>query len=139
MAEHSHARQPAGQGANEVQRADLDAIAADALGEVPASGAIEHELKGLAMDIGPLGHNVGDKAAIVSGRELHRALDCHVDIDPVSPDISREPDVQKVFEGRPSDRRSKREGNITGWRRCAPPPFDCPWSYGGDLRDDLVF
>jgi hypothetical protein len=138
MAEDSRARQPAGQGANEVQRVELDAVAADALGEVPASGAIEHKLKGLAMDIGPLGHNVGDQAAIVSGRELHRALDCYVDIDPVSPDISREPDVQKVFEGRPSDRRSKREGNVTGRRRCAPPTFDCPWSHRGDLRDDLV-
>jgi hypothetical protein len=138
MAEDSHARQPAGQGANEVKRVDLDAIAAGALGEGPASGATEHELKGLTMDIGPLGHNVGDNAAIVRGRELHRSADCHVDIDPVSPDISREPDVQKVFEGRPSDRRSKREGNVTGWRRRAPPTFDCPWSNRGNLRDDLV-
>ena len=138
MAEDSHARQPAGQGANEVQRVELDAIAADASGEFPASGAIEHELKGLTMEVGPLGHNVGDKEAIVSGRELHRAIDRYVNIDPVSPDISREPDIQEVLEGRPSDRRSKWKGNVTGWRRCAPPTFDCPRSYRCDLRDGLV-
>jgi hypothetical protein len=61
MAEDSRARQAAAQSANEVQRVDLDAIAADAPSEVPAGGAIEYELKGLAMDIGPLGHNVGHK------------------------------------------------------------------------------
>ena len=99
MTEDSHARQPAGQGADKIQRVDLDAIAADTLDEVPASWAIEHELKGFAMDIGPLGHNVCDKAAIVSGRELHRALECHVDIDPVSPDSLVNPTSKRYLRG----------------------------------------
>ena len=42
MAKDSRARQPAAQGANEVQRVDLDAIAAHAPGKFPASWAIEH-------------------------------------------------------------------------------------------------
>jgi len=123
ITEDSHARQPAGKGANEVQRVDLDVFAVDAPGEAPASGAIEHELNGLTVDVGPLGHDVGDKAAVVIGRELHRALDGRVDIDPVSPDIAREPDVQEVFEGRPSDRRREAKRYVAGRRRVRHRPL----------------
>jgi hypothetical protein len=92
----------------------------------------------LTVDVGPLGHDVGDKAAVVIGRELHRALDGRVDIDPVSPDIAREPDVQEVFEGRPSDRRPEGKRYVAGRRRGAPSPLDRVRAHRGDLCDDLV-
>ena len=94
MAEDPHAGQSAGEGADEVQRVDLDALAGDALCELPAGGAVEHQLEGLAVDTGPLGHNVGDKAAVVIGRELHWAVDGRVDVDPMGPDIPGEPNVE---------------------------------------------
>ncbi len=94
MAEDPDARQSAGEGTDEVQRVDLDALAGNALCELPAGGAVEHELKGLAVDTGPLCHNVGDKAAVVIGRQLHGAADGSVDVDTVRPDVAGESDVE---------------------------------------------
>ena len=75
MAEDAGAGQATGEGADEVEGVDLDAFAVDALAELPAGGTVEHELEGLAVDIGPFGDDVGDQAAVVIGGEVHRAVD----------------------------------------------------------------
>ena len=82
---------------------------------------------------GPLRDNVGDEAAVVIGREAHRTSDGRVDVDPVGPHVAGEPDVEQVFEWRPSDRRPEWKGDVTGRRRGSPPAFDCLRSYRGDL------
>src|ERR1035437_1174149 len=94
VAEDPHAGQQEGGGENDPRRVPPDPLAGDALCELPAGGAVEHQLEGLAVDTGPLGHNVGDKAAVVIGRELHWAVDGRVDVDPMGPDIPGEPNVE---------------------------------------------
>ena len=90
MAEDAGAGQAAGEGADEVEGVDLDPFARHALGELPAGGAVEHQLEGLAVDGGPFGDDVGDQAAVVVGGEVHRSVDGRVDVDPVGPDVTGE-------------------------------------------------
>ena len=70
--------------------------------ELTASGAVEHELEGLAMDGGPFGDDVGDQTAVMVGGELHRAVDGGVDVDPMGPDVPGESDIQQVLEREPN-------------------------------------
>ena len=117
---------------------DLDALAAGALCELPAGRAVENQLEGLAVDASPFGHDVGDEAAVVVGRELHGTVDGRMDVYPMGPDIPGEPDVEQVLEGSPSDRRPEWEGDVARGRRRVPPALDRLRAYGGDLHDELV-
>src|SRR5271155_1181788 len=101
MVEDSHTGQSAREGADEIERIDLDALTVDAPGELAAGGTVENQLEGLAVDAGPFGHDVGGEAAVVVGREVHGTVDCRVDVYPVGPDVPGEPDVEQVFEGSP--------------------------------------
>ena len=122
-AEDAGSGQATGEGADEVEGVDLDAFAADALGELPAGGAVEHELEGLAVDVGPFGDDVGDEPAVVVGGELHRAADGRVDVDPMGPDVPGESDVEQVLERRPTDGRSERAaGGTAPAAACATGP-----------------
>src|SRR5665213_4267505 len=65
VAEDAGARKAACEGTNEVERIHLDAFAVDALAELAAGRTLQHQLEGLAVDIGPFEHDVGDEAAVV--------------------------------------------------------------------------
>ena len=73
LAEDAGAGEATGQDADEVDGVDVDALAADAVAELAAGRALEHELERLAVDRRPLGDDVGDEAAVVVGGQVHLA------------------------------------------------------------------
>ena len=105
--------------------------------ELPTGRTIEHEFERLTVDGGPFGDDVGDEATVVISGQLHRAVDCHVDVDPVRPDVPSESDIQQVLERRPSDRWPERKGYVPrrSWR--APTAFDRLWTHGAHPQDEF--
>ncbi len=105
---------------------------------VAAGSAFEHEFEGYTVDRGPLPHDVGDEATVMVGGQLHRSIYRGADVDPVSPDVAGEPDVEKVFQRRPADGRPEGDRHVAHRRRRPPPPLHRPRSDGGHLLDDLL-
>ena len=111
---------------------------ASALCELPAGRAVEHQFEGLAVDTGPFSHDVRNEPAVVIGRELHGAIDCRVNVDPMRPDVPGESDVEQVFQGSPSDGWPEWERDVACGRRCAPPALDRPGADRSNVRDELI-
>src|SRR5437867_11653081 len=107
MAEDAGAGQPPGQDADEVDGVDVDALAAEALAELVAGRALEHQLEGLAMDRGPLADDIGDESPVVIGGGVHVAAGRLADVDAVGPHVAGEAHVEQVLERSPADRRAE--------------------------------
>lgn len=67
MAEDAGAGEATGEGADEVDGVDLYSFALDALGELSSGWAFEHEIEGLAVQVGPFGDDVGNEPAVMIG------------------------------------------------------------------------
>ena len=138
MAQDPRARESARKGADEVQRVDLDALSGSALCELPTGRAVEHKFEGLRVDTGPLSHDVSNEPAVMTGRELHRAIDCRVNVDPMRPDVPGESDVEQVFQGCPSDRWPEWERDVACGTWCAPPTLDRSGPDRSNVHDELI-
>ena len=124
MAEDAGAGQATGEDTDEVDGVDLDALAVDALAELAAGGALEHELERLAVDRGPLGDDVGDEATVVLGGERASSRPVAAQSRCGGPHVAGEADVEQVLERRPADRRPERDREVAHRRRRAPAALD---------------
>src|SRR5580658_3602991 len=137
VAEHAAARPAAGERADVLDGVDVDVFAAAAVAEGPAGRAVQHEVERLTVDRGPFDNDVGDQAAVVAWREVHRPAGRVTDVDAVTPDVAGEPHVEQVLKRLPADRRAERERQVPHRRRCAPPAPDRLRAYLLELADQL--
>src|SRR4051794_36064236 len=96
VAEDAGAGPAAGENLHELDGVDLDPLAVRALAELAAGRALEHELEGLAVELRPLSHDVGQETTVVVGGEVHPVAGRGAQVDAVGPHVAGEPDVEQV-------------------------------------------
>src|SRR4051794_34162633 len=137
VGEHAGAGTATGEGADELERVDLDALTADTSGERTPGGAGQQQLERLTVGLRPFGDVVGNEPAVVVGGDIHGTTGCGLEIDAMRPDVTREADVEEVPQPDPPDRRAERNRNVAQRGRRPPPTPDRFWSRGRELRDEL--
>src|SRR5580698_8269135 len=137
VAEHAAARPAAGERADVLDGVDVDVFAVVAVAEGPARRAVEHEVERLTVDRGPFGDDVGDQAAVMACREVHRPAGRTTDVDAVTPDVAGKSHVEQVLKRLPANRRAERERQVPHRGRCPPPAPDRLRAYLLELAGQL--
>src|SRR5580692_9996528 len=137
VAEHAAPRPTAGERADVLDGVDVDVFAVVALAEGSARGAFQHEVERLTVNRGPFGNDVGDQAAVVAWREVHRPAGRLSDVDAVAPDVAGESYVEEVLKRLPANRRAERERQVPHRGRRVPPAPDRLRAYLLELADQL--